>query len=278
MQAEDSLKYRPSSWDSPQNSSSRCGARIPECGGNINDEKYASLVLSQNRETFYKVQDGLISSLRKCLESEPGNSISILSAHIDHFQTTEWDLGWGCGWRNIQMLSSHLLSQQQEARQVLYGGSGYVPSIESLQRWLELAWEKGFDTPGSNDFDEKIYGKRNWIGATECAALFCSFGLRARIVDFVGKGYELDSSVPRMGSGKRKITQVLGPMDVFLSKGKLDLSLAVSSASESYKYSKVSSSEKVEGHQVLAEWVWNYFSSNNASKLRNNRVVLGEKS
>lgn len=277
MQAEDSLKCWSGSWDSPQSSSSGCDAKETACGGNINDEKRGSLVRSQKKEIFYKVEGSLMTLLRKCLELESENSISVLCGHIDHFQSTEsWDVGWGCGWRNIQMLSSHLIRQRQEAREVLYGGSGFVPNIGSLQRWLELAWAIGFDTPGSDEFDQKIYGKRNWIGTTECAALFRSFGLRARIVNFSRRDFELASSVPGLGFDKRKTTQVYGPMDVFLSKGKLDLSLMVSSGKESYRHSSVSS-EKVKGHQVLTEWVWNYFSSNNANKSGNHRVVLSEK-
>lgn len=77
--------------------------------------------------------------LRNCLESDPDNTTSILSGYVDHFQSTKSeDVGWGCGWRNIQMLSSHLLSQRPEAREVLFGGLGFVPDIPSLQRWLEV--------------------------------------------------------------------------------------------------------------------------------------------
>ncbi|KAK4436159.1 Zinc finger-containing ubiquitin peptidase 1 [Sesamum alatum] len=274
--AEDSSECKPSSWDDPQNSSPRCDARITACVGNTCDEKRASLFRSQSKESFYKVEGGLMIMLRKRLELESENTISILSGHVDHFQSTEsWDAGWGCGWRNIQMLSSHLIAQRQEAREVLYGGSGFVPNIGSLQRWLELAWEEGFDTPGSDDFDQKIYGKRDWIGTTECAALFRSFGLRARIVDFSSRDFELASSAPSLGLDTSKISQVYGPMDIFLSKGKLDLPPTVSSGNQSYKHSSVSSKDK--GHQILTEWVWNYFSGNNVRKSSDRRVVLSEK-
>jgi hypothetical protein len=30
---------------------------------------------------------------------------------VDHFQGTSMDTGWGCGWRNIQMLASALLQR-----------------------------------------------------------------------------------------------------------------------------------------------------------------------
>lgn len=250
---KDSVIHGVGSWDSSPSSSSGGNAKVAASGGNNNDEESASLVLLQKNEVFYKVEGDLMIMLRRCLELESDSSKTVLCGYIDHFQSTvPHDVGWGCGWRNIQMLSSHLIRQRQEARQSLYGGSGFVPNIESLQRWLELAWAKGFDTVGSDDFDQKVYGTRNWIGTTECAALLRSFGLRARIVDF----------------SSRKTTRAYGPMDMFLSKGKLDLS---SSEKESFL------SDKVKGHQVLAQWIWNYFSSSNVDK-SGNHVVLSEKS
>lgn len=254
------------SWDNPPSSSSGSDAKVSTTanGGNNDDQARVSLVLSQKQEVFYRIEGDFMSMLRKCLESESGGSRTVLCGYIDHFQSiVSHDVGWGCGWRNIQMLSSHLIKQRQEAREVLYGGSGLVPNIESLQRWLELAWEKGFDPPGSDDFDRKIYGTRTWIGTTECAALLRSFGLRVRIVDF----------------STSKATEVYGPMDRFLSKGKVDSSAAVSSASvkESYRDSSVLPG-KGKGHQVLARWVWNYFSSSNTDRSGNRSVVLSEKS
>lgn len=264
MQDKDSLICGVGYFDSPPSSSSGGDAKVAASGGNNNDKEWvSSLVLSQRKELFYKVEGDLMIMLRRCLELESQSSTTVLCGYIDHFQSTvSHDVGWGCGWRNIQMLSSHLIRQRQEASEVLYGGSGFVPNIESLQRWLELAWAKGFDPPGSDDFDRKIYGKRNWIGTTECAALFRSFGLRARIVDF---------------SSRKKTTPVYGPMDKFLSRGKLDSSVAVSSEKESYRHSGVVS-EKVKGHHVLAQWVCNYFSSGNTDRSGHHRVVLSKKS
>ena len=71
--------------------------------------------------------------LRNCLESETENSKSILSGYVDNFQSLDSeDAGWGCGWRNIQMLSSHLLARRPEAREILFGGLGFVPNIPLL--------------------------------------------------------------------------------------------------------------------------------------------------
>nr|GMC58125.1 zinc finger with UFM1-specific peptidase domain protein [Ipomoea batatas] len=61
---------------------------------------------------------------------------------------------------------------------------GFVPDIPSLQRWLEIAWGKGFDMAGSKDFDQKIYGKRNLDWNYRIVLPSSVFCLRARIVDF----------------------------------------------------------------------------------------------
>ncbi|TYK00896.1 zinc finger with UFM1-specific peptidase domain protein isoform X4 [Cucumis melo var. makuwa] len=147
-------------------------------------EKISCLIGSQNRGAFW---------------------------YVDHYQSIEFeDFGWGCGWRNIQMLCSHLLMQRPETRNILFGGSGVVPDIPSLQRWLEIAWERGFDVHGAEHFNYKIYGKKNWIGTTECAALLRSFGLQARIIDFGPKECEeLYLSVPGSSSGAQMNTRGL---------------------------------------------------------------------
>lgn len=250
------------------------------------DGKFCSLISLQLKETFYQVEGGLITLLKNCLASESQDTTSILSGYVDHFQSREWeDVGWGCGWRNVQMLSSHLITQRQEAREVLYGGAGFVPDIASLQRWLEIAWELGFDTQGSNDFDREIYGKRNWIGTTECAALFRSFGLRAIVVDFCSKGTPSASSVTalhhgRMASteivGKGKLPKVYGPMDRYLSRGDNSFSHETFTRPEDCTHSCVPGG-KAKGHGVIIDWVWNYFSDNNSTKPSSQRVVLSEK-
>lgn len=216
-------------------------------------ERIRCLVNLQLKGSFYHVEEGMINLLRSRLELEPENCVSLLCGYVDHFESiASEDVGWGCGWRNIQMLSSHLLKQRQEARNVLFGGSGFVPDIPSLQRWLEIAWEQGFDIAGSKDFGQEIYGKRNWIGTTECATLFRSFGLRARIVDFCSK-----TIAPK----------VYGPMDKYVSKWKNNVSDPVSFTHD----------VNVKGQEVLIDWVWNYFSDSKCTRSGNRHVLVSQK-
>lgn len=268
------------------------------------DEKISHLVDLQIKGEFHNVNGGLMNLLRNCLESEGGNSKSILSGYVDHFQSLKSeDVGWGCGWRNIQMLSSHLLAQKPEAKEVLFGCSGFVPDIPSLQRWLEIAWERGFDEPGSHQFNNSIYGSKRWIGATECAALLRSFGLRARVIDFGPKESEsLYLSVPgssvgepelvRIGDGrKRKAPSFYGPMDRYLSSQSGGVSQASCGTNEKSCSSLNVNIDKESGgecmvksdakqskaHQVLMDFVWNYFSNKNSIHFGYRRVVFSEK-
>lgn len=170
------------------------------------EENVKSLVGCQIRETVFPVKEGVIRLLQKCLEADlnGGFSAVALSGYVEHFESRHReDLGWGCGWRNIQMLSSHLLMQNPEAKDALFGGCGFVPDILALQRWLEIAWARGFDKPGAEYFDWEITGTHKWIGTTECAALLRSFGMRARIVDFqaFGKSGKETPVAQKIGSG-----------------------------------------------------------------------------
>ncbi|KAJ8427923.1 hypothetical protein Cgig2_023299 [Carnegiea gigantea] len=221
------------------------------------DEQICYIISSQNRAAFYRVEGGLINLLKNCLERE--DSTSILSGYVDHFQSTRSeDMGWGCGWRNIQMVSSHLISERPEAREALFGGSRFVPDIGSLQRWLEVAWQKGFDIPGSHYFNGKIYGSKKWIGTTECAGLLRSFGLRARIVDFDGEG------------GKRKVGQAYGPLDRFVIRQKMNNGEGVDEFSDCNRHNS-------KGFQVLIDWVWSYFSENGPKGSGRRSVVVTNK-
>lgn len=284
LHSADTAMLLDNSGKPPESISSRCGSSNAGGGMNI-DEKISYLHDLQIKENFYEVNDGLMNLLRTRLELDYGNSTSILSGYVDHYQSIESEVTrWGCGWRNIQMLSSHLFKQRPEAREVLFGGCGFVPDIASLQRWLELAWEKGFDTLGSNDFDREIYGKRSWIGTTECATLFRSFGIRARIVDFCSKELLSKTSLSRRNheGGRTEVSiaknkaQVNGPMDKYLLKGDCSTSL-IGSTGNGKPNHHLTNPGKLRGQHSLIDWVWKYFSDNRSIQLNKNQVIASEK-
>ncbi|CAM6045109.1 unnamed protein product [Sphagnum compactum] len=153
------------------------------------------LMMSQmcEQHSVHIQEEGLMCLLQQCLESEQQGAPSsiALSGYVEHFQSRddeEDDLGWDCGWCNLQMLSSNLLAEDKEARDVLFGGVGFVPDIQSIQKWLEIAWAKGFNIAGAEYFERKVHGTHKLIGMAECATLLRSFGLRSQILEFQAAG------------------------------------------------------------------------------------------
>uniref|UniRef100_A0AAY5F1G5 Zinc finger-containing ubiquitin peptidase 1 n=1 Tax=Electrophorus electricus TaxID=8005 RepID=A0AAY5F1G5_ELEEL len=101
-----------------------------------------------------------------------------LCADTDHYSTSAGDRGWGCGYRNFQMLLSSL------QRMDLTSHLGSIPSIPQVQALIEAAWAEGVDPQGASHFSGRLQGTRAWIGATEIYAVLTAHQVRARIFDF----------------------------------------------------------------------------------------------
>ena len=182
------------------------------------DDCTKGLMISQMRDVTVSVEgsEGLMPMLQSCLESDLERfSVVVISGVIEHFESKkDVDMGWGCGWRNIQMMCSYLLSEDTELREVLFGSAGFVPDIPALQMWLEIAWGKGFDVAGGEYFNWNIRGTNKWIGTTEGAALLRSFGARAQIVDFQATGGKRGSGDMRSKTGQQTKPETAAETDM----------------------------------------------------------------
>ncbi|KAK7885896.1 hypothetical protein WMY93_025517 [Mugilogobius chulae] len=144
---------------------------------------------AQMMETLASGQDdgktrtqGVVKALSEFYESEAKDVAHVwLCADTDHFCSSDGDRGWGCGYRNFQMLLSSLLRLDQYS-DVLTDMA--VPSIPRVQALIEKAWAEGLDPHGASHFRNKLQGTRAWIGATEIYSLLTSLRVRARVVDF----------------------------------------------------------------------------------------------
>ncbi|XP_075210718.1 zinc finger-containing ubiquitin peptidase 1-like [Lycorma delicatula] len=117
---------------------------------------------------------------------------------VDHYASTYGDKGWGCGYRNMQMMLSSLLHHtgynEQLYKQWVVGGSltvrgelpsrSAMPSISRLQQHIEWAWRQGFDLQGCDQLGGKLFNTRKWIGATEVVTVLSSLRIRCQLVDF----------------------------------------------------------------------------------------------
>lgn len=109
---------------------------------------------------------------------------------VDHYASSYGDRGWGCGYRNAQMLISSLLTHTgyNERLYKLWKEQKpprtSVPSISRLQSLIEQAWAQGFDEQGSEQLGCKLVNTRKWIGATEVLTLLSFLRIKCQLMDF----------------------------------------------------------------------------------------------
>ncbi|XP_066601651.1 zinc finger-containing ubiquitin peptidase 1-like [Prorops nasuta] len=139
---------------------------------------------------------GLVSKVRAVSQACSNVMSTWMCSTVDHYATTYGDKGWGCGYRNMQMLISSLL-QHTGYNELVFkawsSGSGSstdnplrssMPSISRLQKMIEYAWSMGFDVQGAEQLGSKLVNTRKWIGATEVVTLLSSLRIKCQLVDF----------------------------------------------------------------------------------------------
>lgn len=126
---------------------------------------------------------GLLSAIYNFYQREIQDGARVwLCSESDHFSASEGDRGWGCGYRNFQMLLSSLQRLEQYTTSNTLPDT--LPSIPQVQTLIEAAWGEGIDPQGASQFNGRLKGTRAWIGATEIYTLLTYFRLRARVLDF----------------------------------------------------------------------------------------------
>ncbi|KAL4233294.1 hypothetical protein ACF0H5_007978 [Mactra antiquata] len=147
-----------------------------------NGFKYAN---SQGRDDGSSCTKGVIQRLQEYYRTPThGVSKSWLCTTIDHYAASYGDKGWGCGYRNFQMLLSALMTDPLYSKILLNHGRPQMPSIPKIQRLIETAWEKGFDKQGCDQLGGRVVNTVKWIGATEIVATLSSLSVKCKLLDF----------------------------------------------------------------------------------------------
>ena len=69
----------------------------------LSQKEFCTLTASQEIAPCVLVAEGVMVLLRRCLEVEAPSRVAV-SGYVDHYCSMKNDdLGWGCGWRNIQV-------------------------------------------------------------------------------------------------------------------------------------------------------------------------------
>lgn len=125
----------------------------------------------------------IISVLQQLLEQSPSTLCAyICSPCVQHVSKLRRE-GSFCGYRNIQMLISHIISAETTGAE-LFGES--FPTISHIQDLIEHAWDSGFNAQGRVETGG-IKGTRKYIGTPEVQALFSSLGIPCPVQAFKDK-------------------------------------------------------------------------------------------
>lgn len=131
---------------------------------------------------------GLLEKIAQLNNQTGGILKTYLCSTVDHYASTYGDRGWGCGYRNMQMLLSCLVRAPQYVCLLAEGWDGatdlHIPSIPTLQLLVERAWQLGFDTQGSEQLGCKLYNTTKWIGACEVITVLSSLRIKCSLIDF----------------------------------------------------------------------------------------------
>jgi len=131
----------------------------------------------------------LTRNVTRLLNTDNSIATFLVRSATDHYASSYGDKGWGCGYRNMQMLLSCLFGQQ-EYREVLSKSLSLnqnklpMPSISKLQRLIETAWQAGFDRMGCEQLGGRLSNTRKWIGATEIFTFLSYCNIDCQMLDF----------------------------------------------------------------------------------------------
>lgn len=117
----------------------------------------------QKHETIENEATGVISILeRLCRTDSSVKRAFLCSPNVCQISRLSGEDGF-CGYRNIQMLISHIQQSDLLGR---HHFSGSLPTILQLQDMIEHAWDMGFNSVGREE-TRGIRGTRKFIGTSE---------------------------------------------------------------------------------------------------------------
>ncbi|KAK7049209.1 hypothetical protein VNI00_005810 [Paramarasmius palmivorus] len=144
-----------------------------------------------NRDTFwYPAMDdkpnpsnfipGMITLLKKALIKSHSQGITTRAVlcyeRTVYIHRQSWDAYWGCGYRNFLMACAALMDQPYQPLYFPLLDEPISPGIRNLQKWIEEAWQNGFDEEGYQDL-RRLVDTEKWIGTSGRAATYISYML-----------------------------------------------------------------------------------------------------
>ncbi|KAG0242445.1 hypothetical protein BGW41_004174 [Actinomortierella wolfii] len=141
----------------------------------------------------------LATLLQASVDAKATQAAYLADPSVVFCPSDQTDQGWGCGYRNLQMMLSYVVQQprmnptftENQPRIEIENNSNIdhhcddIPTILQLQQQLEYAWRtESIDPEGAAQLQWKVVGTRKWIGTTEAWTVLTSLGIRSQILDF----------------------------------------------------------------------------------------------
>ncbi|KAL0947347.1 hypothetical protein HGRIS_013464 [Hohenbuehelia grisea] len=126
----------------------------------------------------------IYGALDKFYSGSHGKRGALCYDHLVHVSRELFDAGWGCGYRNFVMACTALLEQRSRPEYHHPLQHPTPPSVKNLQRWIEDAWEHGFDQEGYQQLGKSLIGSSQWVGVSDIWVAFSFKGIPVELVDF----------------------------------------------------------------------------------------------
>mmetsp|Transcript_13413 Transcript_13413/g.29131 ORF Transcript_13413/g.29131 Transcript_13413/m.29131 type:complete len:530 (+) Transcript_13413:81-1670(+) len=173
---------RPSNNDS-QSQLPTCHLNLPSSrtqdGATITFGLLSLIDLLKDPKNTLTCEGNLASSNRKLFKPiTPSSMSTTLPFNHQPFHYLQND-NWGCGFRNLQMLIS---SMMPALNSIFPEG---VPSVEDIQRTMEILWSEGFDRSNAEHHKRSLTGKKTWIGTVEVWSYLSFKRVDSMIVQFI---------------------------------------------------------------------------------------------
>lgn len=120
---------------------------------------------------------GMIHVLEQLLEQSAFLTTAYLChPGVEHVSKLRREGGF-CGYRNMQMLISYILSARSQGQEHFAKKNDELPSVFELQDHIENAWDNGINVYGRVETGG-VKGTRKFIGTPEAQAVFLNLGIK----------------------------------------------------------------------------------------------------
>ncbi|KAL6851813.1 DUF1671 domain-containing protein [Trichoderma novae-zelandiae] len=158
--------------------SSRLG--IPELGKYAHEDEMPAWLVRLLETKGDLRTGGVVPALQQLLEMSTRTEYAYLChPGVQHVAKLRRE-GAFCGYRNIQVLCSHLVGTRANGWEQL---GDDIPSVFQIQDMIETAWDRGFNARGRAETGG-IKGTRKYIGTPEAQAFFASMGFPCSVQAF----------------------------------------------------------------------------------------------